>query len=1130
MNSFIEENIPLMKQLFVEYAAISSDEQSSPMEFTEEQREEDLGRLHFYLSGSIEKLGKVWAESENSPLDRVTTLLAQLGAPPELPKASKGITGGTTFSGNKGAKANAQYEKFMNRMANQDTTPIKERGIYFANGKTDKGVPLLYFIPRNWSSSLEMDLFNYYVLTTTQPFFAKPYSVVIDLSFFNAENQIPISWCSNLYSVLPQGAAEQLDIVYFLHPNQFFKKYSKRIAKLVSRVTKRFVFCTSLSQLFKHIPEDSHGLPPETTNIEKTVQSTFAKVMAIKAGYNKKEVKLTMSTDVLQIITGKQHPLLGHNVTLVDLIPVSRITDVSAKEKNDFTLSYNIAGPKTLHFSSSSTDQIIQQLTALKDRQGLSKAYARAKTFQPSNVPGTLLNMALLNLSVRNYPLRVAAYNLLVALCSTFSFSLDSKLFEAYDIAVPYNTKPFVVGISSELAKSEPGMTLEFLQQAIEAISNGDKTSRFLVLDYIGPWLTNLEDIAATNNPETSAKLDDILNLLMVLAIRESNDIGPAVRTQVWSVLSNCPSLTTSIINCLMARTQSSSGVSQLGEKAMNCAEDILITIASSNPATVSKLLIDNLLQFFGETASISRLEDHPSWARIEVLLRFLLTLSFENLICIDKFLPEICYIILVTFYTGDSLIRANVYALFMNSIHSLLCSSFVHPDKIQTLRFLFNEFQHLSHRLHFGVGSDKANFSPYKSNRDHKLEKMPITIAESVSNSLFAVMNCCCPTATCVGTELHSRLLTLVYKGAFTSSNHIQPRAISAIGSICRDASLVTDELVAKLLVLLQDSIQVGQAVEDFVISIINCLSHLFEHLNPQSKFYSSFFWICTSLCQIHNPKIFGPSVLLLNSVVQVMFRNDCFKGVGISTYFLNARKQGKLSSLLTKMDKISGFDFHHNFSFALAGHLLKGLRTSATKAATTRLLTDLIDCNCESNPASVLGYLAALMPLSGEEISANLRQIVVQSSGEAGSQSLFNSILVPDENHAALLFTFLAVLLRNSEIAQEQLFIYRAFEEGVNFMPNLFPLTFEVLTKKMEQVLVSAQDRAIMSSVLSIMNSIYQNNLDSKNGTSPAALRKQYLADKGFGGIYECDHFQATQSSLVATVVSLLKTALEG
>ena len=84
-------------------------------------------------------------------------------------------------------------------------------------------------------------------------------------------------------------------------------------------------------------------------------------------------------------------------------------------------------------------------------------------------------------------------------------------------------------------------------------------------------------------------------------------------------------------------------------------------------------------------------------------------------------------------------------------------------------------------------------------------------------------------------------------------------------------------------------------------------------------------------------------------------------------------------MDSYLNKLDDLSGLNFKYDFSFAMAGHLLKGLRTSATKAATTRLLTDIIDFHCESNPAQILGYLAALMPISGDDVNSNLRQMYV-------------------------------------------------------------------------------------------------------------------------------------------------------
>merc|ERR1712007_19208 len=97
-------------------------------------------------------------------------------------------------------------------------------------------------------------------------------------------------------------------------------------------------------------------------------------------------------------------------------------------------------------------------------------------------------------------------------------------------------------------------------------------------------------------------------------------------------------------------------------------------------------------------------------------------------------------------------------------------------------------------------------------------------------------------------------------------------------------------------------------------------------------------------SLCQLHNSKIFGHCVNFLQTIIQILYKNECFKGIGFSNYCLNTRK-GKLEPMLNKIDSLTGLSFRSNFSFALSGHLLKGLKTSGTKAATSRLLTDILD-----------------------------------------------------------------------------------------------------------------------------------------------------------------------------------------
>lgn len=53
---------------------------------------------------------------------------------------------------------------------------------------------------------------------------------------------------------------------------------------------------------------------------------------------------------------------------------------------------------------------------------------------RPRDVPGTLLNMALLNLGSLDPNLRTAAYNLLCALTQTFDLKIEGQLLETSGI------------------------------------------------------------------------------------------------------------------------------------------------------------------------------------------------------------------------------------------------------------------------------------------------------------------------------------------------------------------------------------------------------------------------------------------------------------------------------------------------------------------------------------------------------------------------------------------------------------------------------------------------------------------------------------------------------------------------
>jgi neurofibromin 1 len=400
-------------------------------------------------------------------------------------------------------------------------------------------------------------------------------------------------------------------------------------------------------------------------------------------------------------------------------------------------------------------------------------------------------------------------------------------LLEAQDIAIPRNSVHFVTRVSKELAESEPKLTLEFLLESLHGITKADKIGEHMVLQYIRPWIGNLAPYGHPNNQQDSQekinKVKEIINSLVALSIRMANEIGPL--NNVWKRIGDVTPIIPLVFECLLERAgvHMPSKQSPIGMKMMDCLEDIAITLAAQNRQLVSGKIISSLLVTLESTFDNQkdRLDKHDSWTRIEVLLRWLLTLSFENLLCVELYTPELFHIITMTFGMGDSIVRSTVHGLFMNIVHSLYTSRVCQDNKMQTLRFQFAELHNLSSRLHFGIStSDSTPFS--KQERDFKTEKIPITMVENVASSLMAVMSCCTPFGNCIGTPKHARWLSLTSLAAFAPNPCMQARAIVSLGVLCQSPDLINDELVGMLLALLKSSLIKSAAVSIRCIVII--------------------------------------------------------------------------------------------------------------------------------------------------------------------------------------------------------------------------------------------------------------------------------------------------------------------
>src|SRR3990167_373899 len=324
--------------------------------------------------------------------------------------------------------------------------------------------------------------------------------------------------------------------------------------------------------------------------------------------------------------------------------------------------------------------------------------------------------------------------------------------------------------------------------------------------------------------------MKEIITSLISLTLRETEEIGPAILTHVWQTLGKCPKILDNILESLLTHSTSKDGSSQLppgkdskdtsllssiGTKTMDCFEDIILTIAAQLPYLVTGKLLQLFFQLVNSTTESDnksdRIEKNTTWVKIEILIRWFLILSFDNLLCVHMYLPELFHLIILTFFSGDALIRSSIYALFINIIHSIITSNekICPEDKLQKLKLLFNQYHEVQYQLHFGIGG-KSTYAPFLklADRDAKIENFPITQVENVANSLYQVLNCLTTNVSCIGIPQHTQWLNLTTKTAFTKNPFFQPRAICCIGTISQSPDLVSDDLVTKLLVLLRDAL----------------------------------------------------------------------------------------------------------------------------------------------------------------------------------------------------------------------------------------------------------------------------------------------------------------------------------
>lgn len=180
-------------------------------------------------------------------------------------------------------------------------------------------------------------------------------------------------------------------------------------------------------------------LPKETISLVTDTRFVFQPITRLSKTKGKIEVVIKVGSQFVQVTTTRKQeivPGLRPHATVNDIFRLSEVdeapTSIQTEDDSAFGLRTE-SGKIVMYFTSPKKSDILQAIRGAKIKYGkdLSVPAPFERLIRPQDVPGTLLNIALTNMASIDQPLRLAAYNLLYALCQTFKFSVNAKFMTA---------------------------------------------------------------------------------------------------------------------------------------------------------------------------------------------------------------------------------------------------------------------------------------------------------------------------------------------------------------------------------------------------------------------------------------------------------------------------------------------------------------------------------------------------------------------------------------------------------------------------------------------------------------------------------------------------------------------------
>lgn len=1114
-------------------AAAAAGAQNSIFAVGYQVTESDEHTLHKFLYDNVDKLGKdllarsaaaraegqtAVADDAKRAYDGLCVVLAEVGDY-QLDINALGL--GT---GPGGRPDGAAYREFMRRNAGRHVDTSAFTSIFRVGPPGASGRPVLYYsVAAVRAASVDFEALIVYAMQLLQHFMHREYDLLVDMTCMTNENWIPHQWMLFWSTLMPPDIRENLRTVIVLNANiaareclyPYFQHDPEKAGPAPPDSIFAFLgsksvhFVHTLDALERFIPKRDVALAPATSAIlQSPVESSIATATLIAHYRALVPVAFKTSGEYLQITSLKpQEMWVGMAAATNEVIHFADIDDIcpaSARGEETTFLITCKGGQTVFLFHSQDRTEIVQALRQAKARitrvAPAPGAATAERTLMPSDVPGTLLNMALLNLGSGDYALRVSAYNLLFALSTSFGFAASHarrRLLSVRGLGLPATTASFASELSRDFATAAPTVTLEFLVSFFEGFDVSTADQKAAALQYMVPWLANLAlftHSSRAQQAEYTKRIKVILSHLVKITVQEP-DVYSLMQRLVWAHVTKLDSLLPILLD-VFVEAAIDAGIETA---AFEAVAETLTSFASFN---LRGKLLARLRRTIAKTSKAlgaNPYADAQVWLELATLVRFNVVLSFTSRAELMLFLPESIHVLLLLAGTGPDVMRRGTRTALVNLTHSLCTDDLRHrggdgglgagpatdqvggapapiaASKVRSalLFFASNESSPL-----FGLPKDKDGDDcpdPFTGSMAVDAAEPTIEQMEQLSSRVLPLLELAAP-STDTSNAWRARLVSLVTSTAFQYNPHVQSRAFVLLGALAQGE--IDDDLMYQILVSLRGAtLEWGANANPAPLaSIVTCLAKVVRALPAKSKYLPQMAWVAISMLETSVPEIFSAAAQLLNAALTTLSATQLPAAAGLDplTFLLEARHEFR--DLSCRLDDEAGVDFEIDFGFALAALLVRGLRDSSTRQTTVDVLLCLLKLSSmpetpempseEENggadarakvPPSALGLFIALLPSATNESglasllsSSGLNQSIVEAAiriRKEGEWSLA-PLLFPVDNKQALLVTaLLAALLDHAQDAEEKVLLYTALRDMAAAKPAILSIMY-VLT----------------------------------------------------------------------------------